>query len=114
MAGVDYNEWGLDIEKWENDNSEWPPLHLLAEEEEEEPERIVKHSTQIVGTSTLTNLWEDFDGNCDDNASNGAVVEFMHQRVSQGKTLVERIIKMINRYKIRLLMIAMILGGRDF
>ncbi|KAK2651800.1 hypothetical protein Ddye_011656 [Dipteronia dyeriana] len=36
MAGVDYVEWGLDVEEWEREDSELPPPHLLAEEEEEQ------------------------------------------------------------------------------
>ncbi|OMO73099.1 hypothetical protein COLO4_27261 [Corchorus olitorius] len=37
MAGVDYVEWGLDVEEWERLNEQTPP-HLLADEEEEEDE----------------------------------------------------------------------------
>ncbi|XWS41582.1 hypothetical protein CRYUN_Cryun17cG0094200 [Craigia yunnanensis] len=118
MGGVDYNEWGLDIEKWEDDDSEWPPPHLLAEqEEEEEPERVVKQGIQNIGTSLLTHPSEDIDGNCDDNASNGATGECRrHRRMSQGWTLVERIIqslrsiKLMVRYMVRLLIIATIVG----
>ncbi|MFQ6625165.1 hypothetical protein Gotur_003993 [Gossypium turneri] len=55
MAGVDYNEWGLDIERWEDDDdSHCPPPHLLAEENEEEPARVVEQGTRIIGTSSPT------------------------------------------------------------
>ncbi|TYH81606.1 hypothetical protein ES332_D03G212900v1 [Gossypium tomentosum] len=60
MAGVDYNEWGLDIEKWEDDDdSHCPPPHLLAEENEEEPARVVEQGTRIIGTSSPTRRSED-------------------------------------------------------
>ena len=39
MAGVDYIEWGMDVEEWERENSELPPPHLLAEEEEEKQQQ---------------------------------------------------------------------------
>ncbi|XVF58996.1 hypothetical protein PTKIN_Ptkin07bG0238400 [Pterospermum kingtungense] len=98
MAGVDYNEWGLDIEKWEGDDSEWPPQHLLAEEE---PERVmIRH-----GTDQVTYPWDDFDG----NASNGGC---RYPRVSQSRILAEKIIesliKLMLRYMIMLLIIARI------
>ncbi|XWS44945.1 hypothetical protein CRYUN_Cryun15aG0093700 [Craigia yunnanensis] len=122
MAGVDYNEWGLDIDKWEDDGSEWPPQHLLAEEEDEEPEpeRVMKHGTQIISASLLTHPSVDFDGNCDRNASNGATGECRHRRVSRGRTLVERIIqssrsiKLMVRYMIMILMIARIVRKKGF
>ncbi|KAF2293036.1 hypothetical protein GH714_035567 [Hevea brasiliensis] len=34
MAGMDYLEWGMDVQEWERE--EPPPPHLLAEEEKEE------------------------------------------------------------------------------
>ncbi|KDP46813.1 hypothetical protein JCGZ_24022 [Jatropha curcas] len=37
MAGVDYLEWGKQVQEWKQDDEfESPPPHLLAEEEEEE------------------------------------------------------------------------------
>ncbi|WRX09878.1 hypothetical protein QQP08_002365 [Theobroma cacao] len=36
MAGIDYLEWGMDTEEWEQDGLDLPPAHLLAEEEGEE------------------------------------------------------------------------------
>ncbi|XVE83127.1 hypothetical protein DITRI_Ditri16bG0062400 [Diplodiscus trichospermus] len=121
MAGVDYNEWGLDIEKWEDDNSERPPQHLLADEEEEEPERFTEHGTEISDACSLTHPSEDFDGNCDDNASNGAIGECCrHRRVSEGRTLVARIRRswwsvklMMIRYMIILLLIARIVWEEE-
>ncbi|MBA0707154.1 hypothetical protein Golax_019228, partial [Gossypium laxum] len=63
MAGVDYNEWGLDIEKWEDDDdSQCPPPHLLAEKNEEEPARVVEQGTRIIGTSSPTRRSEDDAG----------------------------------------------------
>lgn len=45
MAGVDCNEWGLDIEKWENDaDSQCPPPHLLGEEE---PAKVVPRKSSL-------------------------------------------------------------------
>ncbi|OMO95299.1 hypothetical protein COLO4_15989 [Corchorus olitorius] len=59
MAGVDYNEWGLSIKKWEaDDQSNWAPPHLLAEEE---PQRVSKHDFEIMN-----------GGNCGDDANVGA------------------------------------------
>ncbi|KDP46815.1 hypothetical protein JCGZ_24024 [Jatropha curcas] len=35
MAGVDYHQWGKQVQQWEQDDEfESPPPHLLAEEEE--------------------------------------------------------------------------------
>ncbi|GMI67943.1 hypothetical protein HRI_000463600 [Hibiscus trionum] len=50
MSGADYDEWGLDIEKWEDDDaSQFPPPHLLLEESEnEQPVKVVKQDTKIV------------------------------------------------------------------
>ncbi|XVF61614.1 hypothetical protein PTKIN_Ptkin08bG0144800 [Pterospermum kingtungense] len=117
MEGVDYNEWGLDIEKWEDDDdSEWLPPHLVADQEEkdEEPERVVKQGIKNICSSWLTHTSEDLDGNFDDNASNGATGECRrHRRASQGRTqlVVERI-KLMVRYMIVVLMIAMIAGRK--
>ncbi|XVF61608.1 hypothetical protein PTKIN_Ptkin08bG0144100 [Pterospermum kingtungense] len=123
MEGVDYNEWGLDIEKWEDDDdSEWPPPHLVADQEEkdEEPERVVKQGNRNICSSWLTHPSEDLDGNFDDSASNEATRECRrHRMASQGRTMaVERIIqslrsiKLMVRYMIVVLMIAMIAGRK--
>ncbi|OMO73097.1 hypothetical protein COLO4_27259 [Corchorus olitorius] len=114
MSGVDYNEWGLDIEKWEaDDDSEWPPPHLQLEEEEDhqEPQRVSKHGFH---------RWEDFE-NYGDNASiNGGIVEFRHRTESQGRLPIERIIyrlraiKLMVRCIVRLLMITIILERKKF
>ncbi|OMO73098.1 hypothetical protein COLO4_27260 [Corchorus olitorius] len=46
MAGVDYNEWGLSIEKWEaDDQSNWPDPHLIAKEE---LPRVSKHAFKVI------------------------------------------------------------------
>ncbi|KAK4840141.1 hypothetical protein QYF36_000797 [Acer negundo] len=39
MAGVDYVEWGMNVEEWEQEDSELTPPHLLAEEKEEEEQQ---------------------------------------------------------------------------
>ncbi|OMO56120.1 hypothetical protein CCACVL1_26746 [Corchorus capsularis] len=37
MAGIDYVEWGMDIEEWEEDDDlNFPPAHLLADDNEVE------------------------------------------------------------------------------
>ncbi|KAF9681870.1 hypothetical protein SADUNF_Sadunf05G0047900 [Salix dunnii] len=46
MAGVDYLIHNMNIEEWEQDESELPPPHLLAEEEEE-VERNSKDSLTV-------------------------------------------------------------------
>lgn len=53
MAGVDYMEWGMDIEESERDDEEeLPPPHLLAddndEEEEEKEEEFMKVSQAMI------------------------------------------------------------------
>lgn len=35
MAGVDYNEWGMDFEEWERTEMGPPPPHLYADDYEE-------------------------------------------------------------------------------
>ncbi|KAI3518938.1 hypothetical protein L1887_07844 [Cichorium endivia] len=39
MAGVDYNEWGIDFEEWERMEMGPPPPHLYSEDYEED-ERV--------------------------------------------------------------------------
>ncbi|KAG5529481.1 hypothetical protein RHGRI_030013 [Rhododendron griersonianum] len=39
MVGVDYLDWGMDMEEWERGDSELPPLLLAEAEEEEENEK---------------------------------------------------------------------------
>ncbi|KAI3798569.1 hypothetical protein L1987_33846 [Smallanthus sonchifolius] len=36
MAGVDYNEWGMDIEEWERMETGPPPPHLYADDYDQE------------------------------------------------------------------------------
>ncbi|KAJ4715761.1 protein SENSITIVE TO PROTON RHIZOTOXICITY 1-like isoform X1 [Melia azedarach] len=54
MAGIDCSEWDLDIEKWESDELQTPPPHLLAEQEEEEEEEeedeVERHSLAKTGS----------------------------------------------------------------
>ncbi|XVF15215.1 hypothetical protein REPUB_Repub09cG0131500 [Reevesia pubescens] len=44
MAGTDYIEWGMGIEEWEQE-LEFPPAYLLADEEEGEEEIIVRSTS---------------------------------------------------------------------
>ncbi|EOX92086.1 Uncharacterized protein TCM_001093 [Theobroma cacao] len=47
MAGIDYLEWGMEIEEWELEDLE-PPPHLLAEEAEEDIfQNNIKDSSSI-------------------------------------------------------------------
>ncbi|KAG8497353.1 hypothetical protein CXB51_008622 [Gossypium anomalum] len=111
MAGVDYNEWGLDIEKWEgDDDSQCPPPHLLAEENEEEPARVVEQGTRIIGTSSPTRRSEDDAGE-----------ECKHRRLLRRKSSLakkmrhsSKSIKVMIKYTIMLLMIVMIVGRKRF
>ncbi|MBA0851151.1 hypothetical protein Goshw_014322 [Gossypium schwendimanii] len=105
MAGVDYNEWGLDIEKWEDDDdSQCPPPHLLAEENEEEPARVVEQDTRIIGTSSPTRRSEDdAGGECKHR-------RFLRRKSSLAKKMrhSSKSIKVMIKYTIMLLMIVMI------
>ncbi|OMO56123.1 hypothetical protein CCACVL1_26749 [Corchorus capsularis] len=80
MAGVDYNEWGLSIEKWEADDaSNCPPPHLLVDKK---PQRVSKHAFEEV----ISN------GNSGDNVDLGAInLGCMHGIVSQGRLLIQRL-----------------------
>ncbi|XP_039053512.1 uncharacterized protein LOC120195609 [Hibiscus syriacus] len=90
MAGADYNEWGLDIEEWEDDDDlQCPPPHLLADEKEEEPAVVVEQVTQIIDTSRHS---EDFN----------AIGELRNRRAFRGRALAGRILqssKSIKRVK---------------
>ncbi|KAA3457385.1 protein SENSITIVE TO PROTON RHIZOTOXICITY 1 [Gossypium australe] len=111
MAGVDYNEWGLDIEKWEGDDeSQCPPPYLLAEENEEEPAKVVEQGTRIIGTSSPTRRSEDDAGE-----------ECKHRRLLRRKSSLakkmrhsSKSIKVMIKYTIMLLMIVMIVGRKRF
>ncbi|KAH1113682.1 hypothetical protein J1N35_007060 [Gossypium stocksii] len=111
MAGVDYNEWGLDVEKWEDDDdSQCPPPHLLAEENEEEPARVVEQGTRIIGTSSPTRRSEDDAGE-----------ECKHRRLLRRKSSLakkmrhsSKSIKVMIKYTIMLLMVVMIVGRKRF
>ncbi|XVE83126.1 hypothetical protein DITRI_Ditri16bG0062300 [Diplodiscus trichospermus] len=54
MAGVDFMEWGMDIEEWERDD-ELPPPHLLADDEEEEEEEEFLEGNFEQGCSCINN-----------------------------------------------------------
>ncbi|GAV84674.1 hypothetical protein CFOL_v3_28116 [Cephalotus follicularis] len=70
MAGLDYNEWGLDTEEWERKDLEtMPPPHLLAEEEE-----IVKrdYSFHFMSRFCLLRLRAQDHNNIDDGRNHKA------------------------------------------
>ncbi|KAK8716502.1 hypothetical protein V6N13_043809 [Hibiscus sabdariffa] len=41
MAGVDYMDWGMDIEEWECDD-ELPPPHLLADDDDDKEDELMQ------------------------------------------------------------------------
>lgn len=45
MAGMDYTEWGIDIDEFELEDYLDPPAHLLAHEEEDDDETMKKPYT---------------------------------------------------------------------
>ncbi|KAK8716503.1 hypothetical protein V6N13_043810 [Hibiscus sabdariffa] len=112
MSGADYNEWGLDIEKWEDDDaSHCPPPHLLPEEDEEEPTRVVKRDTEIFSTGSPTRPSIGFN----------AGGECRHGRPFRSRSLPKKMIqssrsmkRMIKYMSIVVLMIAMILDKKRF
>lgn len=55
MAGVDYNEWGMDFEEWERMEMGPPPPHLFSEDYEED-ERVEG------GVSMLTSIVDELCG----------------------------------------------------
>ncbi|CAI9271943.1 unnamed protein product [Lactuca saligna] len=55
MAGVDYNEWGMEFEEWERMEMGPPPPHLFAEDYEED-ERVEG------GVSMLTSIVDELCG----------------------------------------------------
>ncbi|CAH1436877.1 unnamed protein product [Lactuca virosa] len=65
MAGVDYNEWGMDFEEWERMEMGPPPPHLFSEdyEEDERVEGGVMMPTSTVdvlcGNTAVENQLED-------------------------------------------------------
>ena len=86
MAGVDYIEWGMDIEEWERDD-ELPPPHLLADEEEEEEfmKGHVRPGCSINNSSLSTYNLED------DNVSERSVTELCYPEVVQWRSTIEKI-----------------------
>lgn len=78
MAGVDYIEWGMDIEDWERDDG-LPPPHLLADvyEEEEEEEFTKRHVKQGCSIN-INSSFPCYNQEDDDNASEGSVTEFCY------------------------------------
>ncbi|KAE8709454.1 Detected protein of unknown function [Hibiscus syriacus] len=113
MAGVDCNEWGMDIEKWEDDDAfHCPPPHLLPEDNEEEQVRVLKQDTQIVDTSSPTCRSKGFDaigksgGECRSFRSRS-----LPNKMKQSSRSRQRVMKCIS---IMVLIIAMIVGKKRF
>lgn len=61
MAGVDYMEWGMDVEEWERDD-ELPPPHLLADRDVEEEEEKEFMQRQLEQNISCNNKPEDDSG----------------------------------------------------
>ncbi|MBA0694235.1 hypothetical protein Goari_004551, partial [Gossypium aridum] len=75
MAGVDYVEWGLDIEEWERDD-ELPPPHLLAHNNEKEEEEFMeRHAYATQGFSACINNPSPPSYNLEDNVRERSVSE---------------------------------------
>ncbi|KAH7565693.1 hypothetical protein JRO89_XS08G0001600 [Xanthoceras sorbifolium] len=72
MAGVEYVEWGMDVEEWEREDSDAPPPpHLLAEEEEGD------------------------DDDADGETSGGVTLDYRSRRTGKGRSsvrVIERIL----------------------
>ncbi|KAI3518939.1 hypothetical protein L1887_07845 [Cichorium endivia] len=57
MAGVDYNEWGMDFEEWERMEMGPPPPHLYADAyEEHEHEKDDRDEEVVMPTSSANEL----------------------------------------------------------
>ncbi|KAD7478450.1 hypothetical protein E3N88_01586 [Mikania micrantha] len=52
MAGVDYNEWGMDLEEWERMEMGPPPPHLYADDYEEQEHNHERDEEVIMITAT--------------------------------------------------------------
>ncbi|KAL8260283.1 hypothetical protein R6Q59_028236 [Mikania micrantha] len=52
MAGVDYNEWGMDLEEWERMEMGPPPPHLYADDYEEQEHDHERDEEVIMITAT--------------------------------------------------------------
>ncbi|GMI67942.1 hypothetical protein HRI_000463500 [Hibiscus trionum] len=61
MAGVDYMEWGMDIEEWECDH-ELPPPHLLADCDEEDELMKRQFRRSCSGNNNNNNPQDDSGG----------------------------------------------------
>ncbi|KAH1082664.1 hypothetical protein J1N35_022425 [Gossypium stocksii] len=81
MAGVDYVEWGLDIEEWERDD-ELPPPHLLAHNNENEEEGFMKrHAYARQGFSACINNPSPPSYNLEDKVRERSVSELCNPGV---------------------------------
>lgn len=80
MAGVDYVEWGLDIEEWEGDD-ELPPPHLLADDNENEEEFKKRHAYARQGCSACINNPRPPSYNLEDNVGERSATELYNPGV---------------------------------
>ncbi|KAL5751503.1 hypothetical protein ACOSP7_021712 [Xanthoceras sorbifolium] len=87
MAGVEYVEWGMDVEEWEREDSDAPPPpHLLAEEEEGD------------------------DDDADGETSGGVTLDYRSRRTGKGRSsvrVIERMCKWLTCMKMMMLVLMM-------
>ncbi|KAK5785295.1 uncharacterized protein LOC128283873 [Gossypium arboreum] len=113
MAGVDYVEWGLDIEEWERED-ELPPPHLLADDNEKEEEEFMKrHASTRQGFSAFINNTSPPSYNLEDSERsvselcNPGVVRYWRSKMEKIRFYFMSIAKMMPTL-IKLLMISWI------
>ena len=108
MAGVDYLEWGMDIEEWERDDEVSPP-HLLADDGEEE--EFMKGQFEQ-GCSRITNSSLPRYYNPENDSVSERVTELCYPDVVQWRNTIEKIwfyfmsIEKMVRTMIKVLMIS--------
>ena len=108
MAGVDYLEWGMDIEEWERDDEVSPP-HLLADDGEEE--EFMKGQFEQ-GCSCINNSSLPSYNNAEDDNACERVTELGYPEVVQWRSIIEKIwfyfmsIEKMVRTMIKLLMVS--------
>ncbi|CAK7334689.1 unnamed protein product [Dovyalis caffra] len=104
MAGTNYLEWGVDVEEWEDDDSELPPPHLLVEEVRDH--RCGFPVTYI--SFPCHPLQDSCDG--DDDNDSDQIAKYSHPKpeetLAKRKTKLMSTIGLMVKAIIRLLMIA--------
>ncbi|XWS33336.1 hypothetical protein CRYUN_Cryun22dG0073100 [Craigia yunnanensis] len=107
MAGVDFMEWGMDIEEWKRDDK-LPPPHLLADNEAEE---FMKGQFEQ-GCSCINNSSLPSNNNAEDDSASERVNELGYPEEVQWRSTIEKIwfyfmsIEKMVRTMIKLLMIS--------